>query len=282
MAGGGAGYASLRGFDKVTNNQGQTTVFSSATQFNELVPSRIMFDGAHWQSSMGVTSSGIHTFRYDFTLDTLRRLPGGVLDTVRNVPFTVLRRAWSQPDAYLGGTLTSPDYSHLPVEMRWKSPDTDPMPPTRDAFQTQSYYPTSYPCEYILENNSIIEDVDPDPDIVREQTVLDTLYRGQGAVLLTAPDKVDGFHKAAEMTYYHGTQAHQFVFSGFAPWGYARQDCIGLVDFVLHDVWGLQRENIDRGSVAPAIRSRGSSPARSVAPAQRPVSTRVPPGTTRE
>ncbi|HEY6195937.1 MAG TPA: hypothetical protein VI504_12925 [Candidatus Eisenbacteria bacterium] len=283
MAGGGAGYASLRGFDKVTNNQGQTTVFSSAPQFNELVPSRIMYDGAHWQSTMGVTSSSIQTFRYDFTLDTLRRLPGGVLDTVRHVPFTVLRRAWSQPDAYnLPNTLSSPDYSKLPPEMRWKSPDTDPMPPTRDAFQTQSYYQTSYPCEYILENNSIIEDVDPDPDNTHEQTVLDTLYRGQGVVLLVAPDRVDGFHKAPEMTYYHGNQAHQFVFSGFAPWGYARQDCIGLVDFVLHDIWGLDRQAIDRGSVAPAIRSRGSSPVRIVTPAQRTVSVRVPSGTVRE
>ena len=260
MAGGGAGYASLRGFDKTTNNQGQTTVFSSAPQFNELVPSRIMVDGAHWQSSMGITSSSIHTFRYDFTLDTLRKLPGGVLDTVRSVPFTVLRRPWSHPDAFLGGTLYSPDYSHLPPEMRWKTPDTDPMPPTRDAFQTQSFYQTSYPCEYLIENNSIIEDTDPDPEITHEQSVLDTLYRANGVVLLVSPDK-DFQRWAPEMTYYHGNQAHQFVFSGFAPWGYARQDCIGLVDFVLHDLWGLDRQPIDRGSVAPAIQSRGASPA---------------------
>jgi hypothetical protein len=84
------------------------------------------------------------------------------------------------------------------------------------------------------------------------------------------------------MTYYHGSQANQFVFSGFAPWSYARQDCLQLVDFVLQDLWGLHRQPIDRGSIAPFIRNGGSSPTRIVTPAQRTVSARVPSSTTRE
>ena len=86
------------------------------------------------------------------------------------------------------------------------------------------------------------------------------------------------------MTYYHGNQANQFVFTGFAFWNYVRSDAIGLVDFVLQDIWGLTRNtSIDRGSIAPSIRNGGSSPARIVTPAQRTVSARVPAsGTTRE
>jgi hypothetical protein len=61
-----------------------------------------------------------------------------------------------------------------------------------------------------------------------------------------------------------------------------RQDCIGLIDFVLQDIWGLSRQPIDRGSIAPSIKSGGSSPVRIVTPAQRTVSARVPTGTTRE
>jgi len=101
-------------------------------------------------------------------------------------------------------------------------------------------------------------------------------YLASGIVLLTAS------HSAPTMTYYHGSTAHQFVFTGFSIWSYARQDCIGLVDFVLQDLWGLPRQNIDRGSIAPAIRNGVSPPVRGVSPAQRTVSARVPSGATRE
>jgi hypothetical protein len=283
MMGGGAGYASLRHFDKGANNRGQTTIFQAVDPFDELAPSRIMYDGAHWQSTMGITRSGIHTFRYDYTNDTLRSV-GGALDTVRNVPYTVLNRPWSHFNRYTLSTLTSPDYSKLPAEMRWKTEATDPLPPTRQPGSTL-FYLTSYPCEYLIEPNSILEDVDPDPGIDHEQVVLDTLMVSDGTVLLASP--MPGYHdpsshKAPVMTYYHGSQANQFVFSGFAPWSYARQDCIQLVDFVLQDLWGMTRESIDRGSIAPSIRNRGSSPTRIVTPAQRTVSARVPSSTTRE
>jgi hypothetical protein len=283
LAGGGAAYASLRHFDKGSNNRGQTTVFSGAEQFVELAPSRIMYDGAHWQSSMGVTKGGVHTFRYDYTNDTLR-VVGGVLDTVRAVPYTVLNKPWSHFDRYTGAILSSPDYSRLPAEMRWKSDATDPLPPTRMPGSEGLFYQTSYPCEYLLEGNSIIEDTDPDPQVTHEQVVLDTLMVANGVVLLHGPMPGRDPHanEGPTMTYYHGSQAHQFMFTGFSLWSYSRQDCVALVDFVLQDIWGLQRLPIDRGSIAPSIKSRGSSPARIVTPAQRTVSARVPSGTTRE
>jgi hypothetical protein len=152
----------------------------------------------------------------------------------------------------------------------------DPIPPTRTAAQSGLFYQTSFPCEYILELNAIIEDVDPDPRTSHEIAVLDTLYEASGIVLLTDNKR------APTMTYYHGNTAHQFVFSGFSIWSYARQDCIGLVDFVLQDLWNLPRTNIDRGSFTPAIRNGVSPPARVVTPAQRSVSARVPSGATRE
>lgn len=275
LGGGGAAYASLIQFDKRGNNTGQTTVFSSAVQFGELVPSRIMFDGAHWQSSIGVTKGAINTFRYDFTLDTVRTI-GSTRDTVRNVPFTVLRRPWAHFDPYTGTTLTSPNYSRLPPEMRWKTSTTDPVPPTRLPSGAGLFYLTSYPSEYLFEGNSILEDTDPDPEVTRQQAVLDTLIEASGQVLLTST------RRAPTMTYYHGNSARQFVFTGFAPWNYAREDCIALVDFVLQDLWGLPRQPVDRGSIAPSIKNGGSSPARIVTPAQRTVSAQVPPGTTRE
>ena len=183
LAGGGAAYASLRHFDKGSNNRGQTTVFSSAVQFGELVPSRIMYDGAHWQSSMGVTKGSVHTFRYDFALDSVRTV-AGQLDTVRDIPYTVLKQPWSHFDRYSGTTLTSPDYSKLPTEMRWKTAATDAVPPTRLPSAASLFYLTSYPCEYLIENNSIIEDTNPDPQVTHEQSVLDTLMVAQSIVLL--------------------------------------------------------------------------------------------------
>ena len=276
LAGGGAAYASLIQFDKRANNQGQTTVFSSTVQFGELAPSRIMYDGAHWQSAVAVTKGSVTTLRYDYTIK-VRRNNAPDEDTTITV-----RPPWSHPNAFVAGNLNSPQYSKLPTEMRWRTPDLEPMPPTRLSSQTGSFYQTSYPCEYIQQNNSIIEDVDPSAEGVREITVLDTLYQAQSVVLLTSPVPPLTVQRAPTMTYYHGSQANQFVFTGFSLWSYVRQDCIGLVDFVLQDIWGLSRQPIDRGSIAPSIKSGGSSPVRIVTPAQRTVSARVPTGTTRE
>ena len=270
MAGGGAATASLRLFDKKNNNQGSNTVFSSL--LGELAPSRIMYDGSHWQSAMAVTKGLISTSRYEYTVNV--RDSNGV-----NIPTTyIVARPWEHPDRYTGSTISSPDYSHLPPVMRPKLDGGDPVPPTRDPnSQSNSFYQTSFACEYISDLNAIIEDVSTDPTHPRQIAVLDTLYMANGSSLLTYP------YPAPTMTYYHGTQAHQFVFTGFGMWAYARQDCIGLVDFVLHDLWELPRDNIDRGSITPAIRNGvRRPPVRVVTPAQRAVSSRVQTGTNRE
>ncbi len=276
LMGGGAAYASLKLFDKGINNRGQTTIFSSAAQFGELAPSRLMYDGAHWQSIIGVTKGTIFTNRRDYTVK-VRWADGTDHDTTY-----IVAPAWSHFDRYTGTPLNSPQYSKLPPAMRQKSEIPDPLPPTREAAKAPLFYGSSYPCEYLMEVNSILEDVDPDPAVSREIAVLDTLYQATGVVLLTnLPNGT--LVPAPTMTYYHGGQSRQFVFSGFAPWIYARQDCIALVDFVLQDLWGLTRQAIDRGSFAPAyIRSGGSSPARSVTPVKRTNPTLVSTGTSRE
>jgi hypothetical protein len=267
LMGGGAAYASLQLFDKRANNQGQTTVFSSLPQFAELSPSKIMFDGAHWQSAVAVTKSSISTIRYENDIQS-RWGDGTDHDTT-----IIVASKWTHPDRWNApAEISSPNYSKLPPAMRTKLEAGDPVPPTRTSGSL--FYQTSWPCEYIADINAIIEDVDPNPLVAREISVLDTLYEARGSVITG----VIGDHRVgATMTYYHGNGAHQFVFSGFSPWSYARQDCISLVDFVLQDLWGLPRQNIDRGSFTPAIRS-GVPPTpnlRMVTPAQRTVSART-------
>ena len=270
MAGGGAAYASLQLFDRRNNNAGQNTVFSSVGTPTELAPSRIMYDGAHWQSELSVTKSQITTARYDYSVRV--RHP----DNTEHDTTYIVAPAWSHPDHYNPGlSLNSPNYSHLPAQMRIKSPATDPVPPTRTAAQANSFYLSSLACEYISDLNAILEDVDPDPQTEHNIVVLDTLFLASGSVLRRNP--------APTMTYYHGSTAHQFVFSGFSLWSYARQDCMQLVDFVLQDIWDLTRdESIDRGTIAPSIRSGVSPTNRVVTPAPRSVRTRVQSGTNRE
>jgi len=196
----------------------------------------------------------------------------------------VVKKPWSHHYFYPpNGTLNSPTYSKLPLVLRPNSAVPDPLPPTRLANQTNLFYSTSFPVEYILTPNFIVEDVDPNPEGVHEASVLDTLFQAEGDVLRTSPSPVNGQKRAPIMTYYHGTQANQFVFTGFAPWLAARQDCITLFDFVLQDLWGLSRSGIDRGTFAPAnLQNGGSKPARSASPLKRTANALVSTGTTRE
>src|SRR5262249_18276550 len=115
------------------------------------------------------------------------------------------------------------------------------------------YYRSSYACEYLMEPNEVTEDVDLSPAHVRTASVLDTLMEASSTRLLASP--------APTMTYYHGLEANRFVFSGFAPWDFERGDAIGLVDFVLQDIWGLSRQTVDRGAVRGGAAGRGARPA---------------------
>jgi hypothetical protein len=230
LMGGGAGTASIVEFNSTRNDEG-SQVYSNAE--NELVRGRLMFDGAHWQSAF-TTAKGFLSFERSPAAEAIAATP------------------WTHPDHWTGGELRSPDYRRLPAEMRHRDPSTDPLPPTRKDFQGTLYYLTSYPCEYLIEPNVITEDVDPSPEGVRIASTLDTLVDVSAFTGLRRSP-------APTMTYYHGPEVNRFVFSGFAPWDFHRDDAIALTDFVLQDIWGLSRQPVDRGS--PGATATGARPA---------------------
>ena len=253
LAGGGASYATLIPFDKAINNTPNgNTVFDFA--HGELLPGRLMFDAAHWQVACATaqTITGIAKSNYPN--------PGPMGGWTHH-------NFW--PQAGSPDPLRAPNYDRLPATMRLKSPDTDPMPPTRVPSQPGGFYVSTLGVEYIVDRTFIIEDVDPSPTSSREIAVLDTLYEANGATLLGPRSREDNRAHAPVMTYYHGTQSPRFVFSGFPIWNYARADALGLVDFVLQEIWGLPRQPIDRGIAAPAGPAPAPRPDRVLTPAQR-------------
>jgi hypothetical protein len=204
-----------------------------------------MYDGAHWRSAFTANVSAA-TFARTARAEAIAAAP------------------WTHDDRWTGAPLTAPDYRRLPEVMRFRDPALDPMPPTRRASQFSSYYSTATTIEYLIEPNFVTENVDLTGATLREESVLDTLYEGRSVVLRVNP--------APTMTWYHGREANRFVFSGFGPWEFRREDCIALVDFVLQDLWNLPRQGIDRGGpAAPAVRA---APARD--PGLRPGLSRSP------
>ena len=235
LMGGGAGTVTIPVPDDARNNTPNGPVFDNS--LGELVVGRLMYDGAHWQSG----------FANQRALVTIDRSPRA--DEIAAAP-------WSHPDRWGSGEVHAPDYRKLPPEMRPLSPDLDPVPPTRPPLTTL-YYPTSFPVEYLMVPNVVTEDVDPSLTGVRIASTLDTLYDARSVVLIRSPAPI--------MTWYHGAEANRFVFTGFAPWSFHRDDMIGLVDFVLQDIWGLTREPINRSAVpAPAQPARSAPPPRLV------------------
>jgi hypothetical protein len=190
------------------------TVFNVTA--GELVPGRLAWDAAHWQSEF-VTSKPI----------TLPRKSAAAIG------------GWTNPGWKYVGTLTSPDYSKLPTTMRRRALALgDSLPPTR-AGSSASYYSTAInpAVEYLTQENRIFEDVDPSPLVEDQRAVLDTLMQLQGGALAT---QFTG-QTPVTMTYYHGVSAPQFVHSGFDLWTWSRQDIVRLTDFVLIDIWGLTK-----------------------------------------
>ena len=239
LMGGGAGTASIVAFNSNRNDDPNGQVYSN--QQGELVAGRLMFDGAHWRSSFSAMSA----------LISFRRSPAAE---------AIAARPWSHGDRWTGGEVHAPNYLRLPGEMRPRDPATDPIPPTRKDRQGSLYYRTGYPCEYLIEPNAITDDVDPNPGHVTIASTLDTLYEASSLLMLRSP--------APTMTYYHGPEANRFVFTGFAPWDFRRDDAIALTDFVLQDIWGLSRQPVDRGLVRSGAAGQPG-----------PVRVRVPLGT---
>jgi hypothetical protein len=223
LAGGGAGSASIDGFNKPVNDGEGRTYGNDA---GELVPGRLMYDGAHWQSS----------FTFGNALISFRR--SGAAERIAGAP-------WTHRDPWTGGEMRAPDYLRLPAELGWRDPATDPLPPTRRANQSGLYYRSGFPCEYLLTGNFVTEDMDPSDEGVQIMSTLDTLIDASSFLLRRSP--------APTMTWYHGAGANRFVFSGFAPWDFRRADCIALADFVLQDLWGLVRRPVDRGVPAGSV-----------------------------
>ena len=236
LCGGGVALASLVAFNR-SRNDTDAPILSSTE--GELSPGRILYDGAHWRSALQFAQRNA---------------------TVRRAARAETMAPWSHPDAWGGPDVRSPDYRHLPAEMRRRDPATDPYPPTRLTPRASFYYLEQFALEYLIEPNLIEEDIDLTPDGIRMAAVMDTLMEAESFALPRSPVPV--------MTRYHGAEANQFVFSGFAPWDFQRDDCIALFDFVLQDLWGLQRGAVDRGH-AGSLQTRPASRPTVVTPSQR-------------
>ena len=248
LMGGGAATASINAFPEFAgNNVAGNPVWTNSD--GELVPTRLMYDAAHWQSGLS-NAKALATFRRSPRADNIAAAP------------------WAHPDRWTGGELRAPDYRKLPEVMRPLERGADPLPPTRLPRQEGLYYPNVFSCEYLMVPNVITEDVDPSDTHVRIASTVDTLYDASSLLLIRSPAPV--------MTWYHGAEANRFVFTGFTPWLFKREDCIGLTDFVLQDIWGLHREPVDRGLIEGAARVRGAPPRSAVTRAVRGAAGRTP------
>ena len=217
LAGGGAATASMINFNKENNDNTlsppRTLTFAFLNY--ELLPGRFIYDQAHWRSEF-----------------KLYKVSGGRIKR------------------YLGRFETSPGlYASLPVEVQIKSPATDPFPPNRTGQSQGVFYQMQFDIEFLSAANEILEDLDPGPgeDI---RPTLDTLYKVTASSL--QPDTGPQALQSVVMTYYHGGGDNPpFVHTGFNLWNFRRSQCLGLVDFVLQQLWGMARQQPVSAAVAP-------------------------------
>jgi hypothetical protein len=251
LCGGGAVTSSIDAFNEERNDLPLDRVYSDVG--GELVPGRLLWDAAHWRSSVSAKSP----------LVTLARSPRA--EQIADAP-------WSHTDYWTAAEVRAPDYRRLPAEFRLRAPELDRLPPTRTARQASSFYSSSTTVEYLFEQNHIVEDVDLSDEGVSMQATLDTVIEARSIALLRNPAPV--------MTWYHGANVNRFVTTGFAPWALTRADAIAITDFVLQDLWGLSRAPVDRGGSvrpdarAPVTRSRH---ARTASSQRSPVDPRAAP-----
>ena len=240
LTGGGIAYASLSFYNKSTNDPpggyGAGKTFTTLPPYSELVPGRMMFDLAHWQSEIKVAGP----------------------------PNLVISRTLARYDSFPANVPTAPynyaaTYAHMPIQMRLKSPATDPLPPLRSS--SDFYSASALDIEYLSQPNWIQEDLDPSPLTENLQSTLDTVFSASQISLVQ-----NNFNVC--MTIYHGLDTIKpIIFTGFSFWRYTRQDAQDLVDAVLQNFWGLTKS-------APS----GSSRLRPVATVNSPISS--PPAVT--
>ncbi len=251
LLGGQAGNATLLSFN-ATGSKDNDTKYGSlqmkvyGNREGELVPGRLMYDAAHWQSEF-ISQSPLSSA------------------TLVKATSLATKKPWVSPGWSFSRPLTSPDYNHLPLQMNPRSlARGDSLPPTRTASQSALYFNTtvSIVAEYLSDANRIYEDYNPSPSVDSLESSLDSLMdiRGGGS-------RGNGEHVA--MTYYHGVTTPSFIFSGFDIWYWSRADVVTLVDFVMHDIWGLNRTTAPSTSARPAL-----YPAHATTPRAIPVASR--------
>lgn len=247
LAGGGAAMATLATWNKPNTSPLE---YDAREPNPELRPGRMMYDFVHWREGVQMLPAV-----------NARKFGSTVFGVGLNRP----GRHWP-PNPPLPTPPLPPNYALLPANLDPRSLATDPPPPQR---QPDSFWiDGNYGAEYMHRSTFIREDYNDDPDIVTEFSVLDTLYicRG-GTALVNAP----------VMTYYHGRENQPIVFSGFDFWYWRRTQCIELVDWVLQQVWGLQRDSgASRAPSVPLRASAVSSPGSAAASRAPAVASRTP------
>jgi hypothetical protein len=234
LFGGGAGYATMAPWNRRNTPPDE---FDNTSNEPELRPGRFMYDFTHWRSAFSI-----------------RPAQFALLNVAQFRPVypnaAVGRGPWSGHGIHRD--LIMPNYGKLLTAVPFLGPrscTSDPPSPLRTC---DSYYLIGlYSAEFMgtlgtIGTNNIVEDADPDLDIVREESTLDTMYFTVGG---TTP------YGRPVMTYYHGFESPQMVFSGFPLWHFQRAQARALGDFVLRDIFGLPRA----GAVATPSRLRASA-----------------------
>lgn len=197
--GGGTASALQRNWEKSGT---AADVYSNAD--GELVPGRLMYDVFGWRSEITAKSMAQAT-KPQHEISRHGRLPS---------------------------TVELPDY------LFEKFPDSDPISvyaPNRVG--TSDFYQTAHVGEGVSKPNEVLGDADPDPNSVRQESLLDTLYESVGGQM--------GAGRSV-MTVMHAPNGKQHVFSGFQLWYWRREQQIAILDWVLQRLWGLPRRNVAR------------------------------------
>src|SRR5205814_8374255 len=98
------------------------------------------------------------------------------------------------------------------------------------------FYQTAAVGEGLTLPNEVVEDRDPSPGVVRQESVLDTVYESVGGQL--------GSDKPIMTVWHGGTTGDRQVFTGFQLWYWRRDEQIAIVDWVVQYLWGIPRQNV--------------------------------------
>ena len=268
--GSGFGTATNSPWNNLANDDNQTRTYRFDGSLPDLTPGRFMFDLAHWRSEFRVLGPvSVQFSRYDQPDPTVRPpLP---------------KSYWT------GGKFTDPevDYTLLPTTLQPRDPATDPIWPNRSLadfyVNNQDYSGNGVNLEFISREHYMLEQIPvpsaTNPDSTVERSTLDSLYLAYGSYTQMLQSG-SGQGVNTVMTYYHGQENAPLVFSGMSIWDFRRQDCLGLVDFVLGRLWHLSKSTLYTAprAVAPSLARRTAVPTPQT-PRRLPGSVRQPVGT---